>query len=128
MTVQFLTPEWAEALTSAAAQDSAFQAAIAGQQAVFQVTVSDSPAAGDYHMVFQDGTYKVETAPAPGEPDINATLDYATNVAMSRGEFTGQAAALTGRMQVVGNMEKMMGLGKALDLLSVVEKNLSIRY
>jgi hypothetical protein len=47
---------------------------------------------------------------------------------MSSGALNGQAAAMTGRMQVSGNIEKMMSLGKALDLLSSVEKDIDIEY
>lgn len=128
MAVQFLTDAWADALTAAAKEHAAFTAAIAGQHAVFELTVADSPAADVYHMEFSGGSFAVRIGAPAAAADIKAVLDYATNVTMSSGALNGQAAAMTGRMQVSGNMEKMMSLGKALDLLSSVEKDLDIAY
>lgn len=128
MSLQFLSDDWAKALTAAANEHAAFMAAAAGQHAVFEITVVDSPATEVYHMTFSGDSFAVQTGAPASDADIRAKLDYATNVAISQGQLTGQAAAMTGRMEVTGDIEKMMSLGKPLDLLSTVEKNLDISY
>jgi putative sterol carrier protein len=128
MAVHFLTDAWADALTTAANDHAAFTKAVAGQHAIFELTVADSPAADVYHMEFSGDAFAVRIGAPETAADIKAVLDYATNVTMSNGALNGQAAAMTGRMQVSGNMEKMMSLGKALDLLASVEKDIDIVY
>ncbi|NMI00175.1 SCP2 sterol-binding domain-containing protein [Pseudonocardia acidicola] len=128
MPVRFLSDDWAESLTAAASEHAAFMAAAAGQHAIFQLSVPDSPTADIYHMEFSGDSFAVRIGAPAHTADINAKLDYDTNVTISRGQLTGQAAAMTGRMQVTGNIEKMMSLGKALDLLARVEENLDITY
>nr|BAF48502.1 hypothetical protein [Rhodococcus erythropolis] len=128
MPVQFLTDDWAIALTVAANKHEAFKKEAAGQHAIFELTVADSPAADVYHMAFSGDSFAVRLGAPTESADIKAALDYSTNVTMSRGALNGQAAAMTGRMQVSGDMEKMMSLGKALDLLSSVEKDIDITY
>ena len=128
MAVQFLTDAWADALTAAANEHAAFRAAATGQHAIFELAVADSPAADVYHMHFSGDSFAVRIGAPATQADIKAVLDYDTNVTMSNGGLNGQAAAMTGRMQVSGNMEKMMSLGKALDLLSSVEKDIDIAY
>ncbi|WP_214369712.1 SCP2 sterol-binding domain-containing protein [Pseudonocardia sp. H11422] len=128
MPVQFLSDDWAKTLTAAANEHAAFTAAAAGQRAIFELSVADSPAVDVYHMEFSGDSFAVRTGAPTGDADIKAKLDYATNVTISRGQLTGQAAAMTGRMQVTGNIEKMMSLGKALDLLARIEENLDITY
>jgi putative sterol carrier protein len=128
MAVRFLTDAWAAALTTAANEHAAFTAAAAGKHALFELAVADSPAADVYHMDFSGDSFAVRIGASAGPADIKAVLDYDTNVTMSSGALNGQAAAMTGRMQVSGNIEKMMSLGKALDLLASVEKNIDIEY
>ncbi|MHA6792314.1 SCP2 sterol-binding domain-containing protein [Pseudonocardia bannensis] len=128
MPVQFLSDDWAKALTAAASEHAEFMSAASGKHAIFELSVADSPAADVYHMEFSGDSFTVRAGAPTGDSDIKAKLDYATNVTISRGQLTGQAAAMTGRMQVTGNIEKMMSLGKALDLLARVEESLDITY
>jgi putative sterol carrier protein len=128
LAVRFLTEDWATALTTAANEHTAFMAAAAGKHAIFELAVADSPTADVYHMDFSGDSFAVRIGAPAGPADIKAVLDYDTNVTMSSGALNGQAAAMTGRMQVSGNIEKMMSLGKALDLLSSVEKDIDIEY
>lgn len=49
-------------------------------------------------------------------------------VQLSRGELTGQAAAMTGKMKVTGNMAQMMQVGPALDQLARIEAEIGTSY
>jgi putative sterol carrier protein len=128
MTIQFLTDQWASALTSAANGDDGFRAAAAGQQVVLQVGVSSSPWSDEYYMHFDNGQLTVGIGGAPQSHDVDVQMPYETNVALSKGELNGQTAAMTGQMKVHGDMMKMMMIGKAQARLSEIEAGLDIEY
>lgn len=128
MAIQFLTDEWATAVTDAANADEKFRNAAKGHEVVLRVSVSGSPASQDYYMHFSDGSLTVGIGSPPGTPDVEAELSYETNVELSRGALNGQTAAMTGQMKAVGNMMKMMSIGKAQDRLAELESGLDIDY
>jgi putative sterol carrier protein len=128
MAIQFLTDDWATAVTDAANADEKFRAAAKGHDVVLRVSVSQSPASDDYYMHFSDGSLIVGIGSPPRTPDVEAELSYETNVELSRGALNGQTAAMTGQMKAVGNMMKMMSIGKAQDRLAELESGLDIDY
>ena len=128
MAIQFLTDEWATAVTDAANADEKFRTAAKGHDVVLRVSVSGSPASQDYYMHFADGSLIVGIGAPPRTPDVEAELSYETNVELSRGALNGQTAAMTGQMKAVGNMMKMMSIGKAQDRLAELESGLDIDY
>lgn len=128
MTIQFLTEQWAHAVTTAANNDEKFRAAAKGHELVLQVAVSDSPQSSEYYMHFDNGTLDVRIGLAPSTPDVRAELTYETNVALSKGELNGQTAAMTGRMKAEGDMLKMMSVAKAQDRLAQIESALDLAY
>lgn len=128
MAIQFLTDDWATAVTDAANADEKFRTAAKGHDVVLSVSVSQSPANDDYYMHFSDGSLIVGIGSPPRTPDVEAELSYETNVELSRGALNGQTAAMTGQMKAVGNMMKMMSIGKAQDRLAELESGLDIDY
>ncbi|AEV73684.1 MULTISPECIES: SCP2 sterol-binding domain-containing protein [Mycobacteriaceae] len=128
MAIQFLTDDWATAVTDAANADERFRIAAKGHDVVLRVSVSQSPASDDYYMHFSDGSLIVGIGSPPRTPDVEAELSYETNVELSRGALNGQTAAMTGQMKAVGNMMKMMSIGKAQDRLAELESGLDIDY
>lgn len=131
MAIQFLTDDWATAVTDAANADERFRIAAKGHDVVLRVSVSQSPASDDYYMHFSDGSLIVGIgSPPPRTPDVEAELSYETNVELSRGgALNGQTATMTGQMKAVGNMMKMMSIGKkAQDRLAELESGLDIDY
>ena len=128
MAIQFLTDDWATAVTDAANSDEKFRIAAKGHDVVLRVSVSQSPASDDYYMHFSDGSLIVGIGSPPRTPDVEAELSYETNVELSRGALNGQTAAMTGQMKAVGNMMKMMSIGKAQDRLAELESGLDIDY
>jgi putative sterol carrier protein len=128
MVIQFLTDEWANAVTAAANSDDAFRAAAKGHDVLMHVSVSGSPWSEEYYMHFSDGSLAVGIGGAPRGPDVEAEVSYETNVELSKGSLNGQTAAMTGQMKVVGDMMKMMTISKAQDRLSELESALTIEY
>ncbi|ARV80198.1 SCP2 sterol-binding domain-containing protein [Mycobacterium sp. 050128] len=128
MAIEFLTDEWAKAVTAAANSDEKFRNAAKEHDVVLRVSVSGSPSSAEYYMHFDDGSLTVGIGTPPRTPDVEAELSYETNVELSRGALNGQTAAMTGQMKVVGNMMKMMSIGKAQDRLSELESSLDIEF
>lgn len=126
--VKFLTDEWAKRLSEACNADAKFTKASKGTDAVFQINVAGSPEAASFTMIWANGEVEVATGPAPAAPDVNLDLDYATMVELSKGTINGPQAVASGRMKAEGNMEKMFGLGKAMDMLPTIEAGIGLEY
>ncbi|MGH9128891.1 MAG: SCP2 sterol-binding domain-containing protein [Acidimicrobiales bacterium] len=105
---RFLSPEWMDELTRAAAGDD--DLATAGPLVLQQVVTSHpgEPAEpGDgattiYALCFGDGRLRV----LPGgvaRPDVTMITDYETAAAVNRGDLSPQAALLAGRVRVRGD-------------------------
>ena len=78
-------------------------------------------------MEWGGGNVHVTTGHRDGA-DVNLELDYPTMVELSKGTMNGPQAVATGRMKAAGNMEKMFHLGKAMDLLPVIEAGIGLDY
>ena len=106
---KFLTTEWLDALTETVNTNESFKAAIASVDLTLQFEVTDAPEGteGTYHLAIADGGLVAGAGPAD-EPDATISNDYATAVAISKGELNVQMAFMTGKMKVSGNMAKIM--------------------
>ena len=106
--VRFLSPEWIEALDSAARE----AVVPAGVQLTIQQIVTD----GDevrYHLVLNDGRLRVH----PGEAanaDVTLVQTRDVAVALSRGEINAQQALEAGRLKLRGDIGHLARQGKAL--------------
>ena len=127
MGVKFLTDDWAKALTEACNANPKFAKACKGVVATFQIDVGASPESDGFTMEWNNGTVHVTTGHRAGA-DVNLELDYPTMVELSKGTMNGPLAVATGRMKAAGNMEKMFSLGKAMDLLPVIEAGIGLDY
>ena len=127
MGVKFLTDDWAKALTEACNANAKFTKASKGITATFQINVNDSPEAGGFTMQW-DGSGVTVTAGSRDDADVNLELEYPTMVELSKGTMNGPQAVASGRMKAAGNMEKMFLLGKAMDLLPVIEAGIGLDY
>lgn len=108
--VAFLSPEWIDALDAAARTDAGLAARTAGIRLVVQQTVTG--AAGDgsdvvYHVAIDDGSVRVAAGPAP-DATLRLTLDRATAWAVASGTASAQAAFMTGRLQVGGDLRELV--------------------
>jgi putative sterol carrier protein len=116
---RFLSNEWLDALASAAAGSVALREA-SSRQLVIEQTVRNSPA-GDvtYCVVVADGAVAVRTDDAP-KADVTFVTDYATAVAINRGELSAQAAFLRGQLRVGGDVAELSRNADVLALLDDV--------
>ena len=127
MGVKFLTDDWAKALTEACNANAKFTKASKGVTATFQIIVNESPEADGFTMQW-DGSGVTVTTGSRDDADVNLELEYPTMVELSKGTMNGPQAVASGRMKAAGNMEKMFLLGKAMDLLPVIEAGIGLDY
>lgn len=125
--VRFLTEEWAQKMSEAAGTNDEVKQATKGQQVVMQIEVTGSPDLQHYYIEFNDGSMAFRPGTADS-PDLNAQVSYETNLALSKGELTGQTASMTGKMKVTGDMMKMMNVGKALDHWPTLAHDIGTEY
>ena len=127
MGVKFLSDDWAKALTEACNANAKFTKASKGIAATFQINVNGSPEANGFTMQW-DGKGVTVTTGQRDDADVNLELEYPTMVELSKGTINGPQAVATGKMKAAGNMEKMFHLGKAMDLLPVIEAGIGLDY
>ncbi len=116
----FLSDQWIAALASACDADRDSGAAnpdATGERLVIEPTVRDVPGQGEvrYRVSFDASGCAVE-AVGPDGPGAHVRLetDYATAVALARGEMNAQAALAVGRLRVVGDVARLTAHAGAL--------------
>ena len=114
---EFLSPEWLEEL-DAAARASALTAASGGEPLALALEVRGSPY-GDvrYHVVVEASETRVHQGVSDA-PALTLVTDYATAVALHRGEINAQSAVNAGAVQVHGGL---VGLVRHAELLAAID-------
>ena len=104
---RFLSPAWLAALNEAAAGDEA-RAATAGLSLTLQQRVTGGPD-GDvaYALRIDRGTVEVTPGEDPGA-DAAFSQDWATAVAVARGELPAATAFVAGRIKVAGRLDALL--------------------
>lgn len=128
MAVKFLTDEYLKEVEARLNGHEGFQTAAKGQAAKLQQEITGTPL-GDVRYWFQLEGGKV----AIGSGDLEsaeATIsqNYETAVAMSKGETTGQAAFMQGKLKISGNLMKMMQLQAVFNAMPQALADLEIEY
>jgi putative sterol carrier protein len=106
--VKFLSEEWIDALNAALAASDGFKAASSGVDMSLVFDVSDCPT-GDvtYSLTVADGSADA-TLGEVADPDVSISAKYQTAVGIARGELNTQAAFMTGKLKVSGNLAKLL--------------------
>ncbi len=117
---RFLSPEWIDEASAAAASSPELTEAAAGVHLVVQQMVTGGPD-GDvaYVVSIDDGRVSLRA----GEDDaaeVTFTLDWDTAVAMATGSFGAQDAFTTGRLRLGGDVGGLLRHGPALAGLDTV--------
>lgn len=116
---RFLSPEWMNDLTRAAAGDPALGAAASGVSLCLQQVVRHPDGTLTTYALRIDGGV-VEVVPGHAEhPDVTLSEDYATAVALALGELSPQAALLAGRVVARGDPGALVAGQAALALAQV---------
>ena len=128
MAVKFLTEDWIDAVNGAMSADEGFQAAIANAEIGLQFVVPDSPA-GEiaYSISVGEGAARAAMGVLEGA-DAVIKQGYETAVAISKGDLNTQAAFISGKLKVEGNLAKLMANQGALTKLADALSGLDIEY
>ena len=86
MPVQFLSPEWTEALEKRLNASDAFRAAASTANVTIQNVIETPDGAKRYWMRFEGGSIKLEAGDAE-KADATIEQDYATAVALAKSEL-----------------------------------------
>lgn len=110
----FLSDEWIEEASAAAASDQGLRASTAGVALRVQQVVTDG-INGDvaYVVAIDDGSVFLR-AGTEEACDVTITLDRATAVAMATGALGAQEAFTTGRLLLRGDVAVLLRHGPAL--------------
>jgi putative sterol carrier protein len=125
--VQFLSQEWADALTTALNGDEAFRQAAAGQTVALQQVITRPEGDVRYWTRLDDGVIAfgigdLDTA------DATITQSYETAVGLARREINAVMAFMTGKIKVAGDMGRLMALQGVLSKLADVMGALDVDY
>lgn len=128
MAVQFLSEDWAKAVTDALNGHPGFKSAMGSSDLAIQFNTTEAPQ-GDiaYHLTTTAGTAKLELGELP-DPDVTINQNYETATAISRGDLNTQTAFMTGKIKVSGNLAKLMMHQRAITEWGAAIRGLEVDY
>lgn len=127
MAIPFLSDAWVAEVARRVSADERFTAALAGIRATLRQVVTTPDGERGYWIRIADGTVEVGGGD-PGAVDVTVTQDYATAVAMARGELNPVAAFMTGKLRVDGSMGVLMKLQPAVSALPGALAGMDVEY
>ncbi|MDH3538489.1 MAG: SCP2 sterol-binding domain-containing protein [Acidimicrobiia bacterium] len=128
MSVKFLSEDWLTAANEALAGSAGYQAATSTTDLTLQFVVTDTPDGDvEYHVVMANGATTF-TAGAVEGADATIRNNHETAMAVSKGDLNTQAAFISGKLKVEGNLAKIMMNQSALTALADGLKDLDIEY
>ncbi len=128
MAVQFLSPEWAQAVTDALNSHPGFKSAMGSSQLTLQFNTTEAPQGEvSYYMRTAAGQAEVALGQA-GDADVTINQNYDTATAISKGELNTQTAFMTGKIKVAGNLAKLMMHQKAIGEWGSAIKGVEVEY
>jgi hypothetical protein len=120
---RFLSPDWFAEVARDAPSPLGAPAPETGQLVLEQVVHGTPDGEVRYRVVVGAGAAYIQAPLAtnpnggPVTPDLTIACDWATAVAMARGELSAQAALMAGRLRVRGNLARLSG--RAPDLVGL---------
>lgn len=128
MGIAFLSDEYLSEVEGRLNTHDGFQTAAKGQAAKLQQVVTGAPQ-GDVHygFVLDGGKVQVTRGDIDG-PEATIAQGYETAVAMSKGELTGQAAFMQGKLKITGNLMKMMQLQNVFAAMPTALQGMDVDY
>ena len=128
MAVKFMSDEYLKEVETRLNSHEGFQSAAKGQSAKLQQEITGAPE-GDVRYWWQIDNGKASLGRGDLEgAEATMTQNYETAVAMSKGEITGQAAFMQGKMKISGNLMKMMQLQAAFQQMGSALQDMEIEY
>jgi putative sterol carrier protein len=128
MAVKFLSDDWLDAATQTLAADVDYQAATATTDLKLQFVVADAPGGDvEYGVTMANGATSFAAGSLDGA-DATIRNNHDTAMAISKGDLNTQAAFISGKLKVEGNLAKIMMNQSALTALAAALKDMDIEY
>lgn len=128
MAVKFLSPEWAEAVKSALNASEEFRTAATNQQATIQQIITTAEGGETmYWIKISDGAIDLGVGNVE-VPEATIKQSYETAVALANGELNAVTGYMTGKINIMGNMGKLLGLQGALAQLPIAMRSIDTEY
>jgi len=127
VSLRFLSPEWADALTSAVNAGDAFAQAAGAQRERIQQVITSADGETRYWTTIEGGAIAMGMGDLEA-PDATITQSYDTAVALARRELSPVTGFMMGKIRVEGNMGLLMGLAGALGKLADAMAELDVQY
>jgi putative sterol carrier protein len=127
VSLTFLSPEWAGALTEAVNANGEFAAAAGSQHARIQQVITTTDGEKRYWTTIGEGKISMGMGDLEG-PDATIRQSYETAVALAKRELSPVTGFMMGKIKVEGNMGMLMGLAGALGKLADTMATLDVAY
>jgi putative sterol carrier protein len=127
VSLTFLSPEWADALTEAVNANGEFATAAGSQHARIQQVITTTDGEKRYWTTIEDGKIAMGMGDLDG-PDATIRQSYETAVALAKRELSPVTGFMMGKIKVEGNMGMLMGLAGALGKLADTMATLDVAY
>ncbi len=128
MAVQFLSDEWAQAVTDALNSHPGFKSSMGSAELTIQFKTTDTPDGEvDYYMNTSGGEAQLGMGET-SDPDVTIAQNYDTATAISKGDLNTQTAFMTGKIKVSGNLAKLMMHQRAIGEWGSAVKGLDVTY
>ena len=127
MPVQFLSSGWTEELEKRLNASETFRAAASAANVTIQNVIETPDGAKRYWMRFEGGSVELEAGDAD-KADATIEQDYATAVALAKGELNPVSAFMTGKIRINGSMMLLMQLQGALSELAKEMQEIDVDY
>jgi putative sterol carrier protein len=128
MAVKFLSDEWLSEVETRLNASDGFATAAKGQAARLQQQIAGVPGGDVGYGFVLDGGKVALTKGEIDNPEATISQDYATAVAMSKQEITGQQAFMQGKLKVSGNLMKIMQLQGAFTAMPQALEGFEVEY
>jgi putative sterol carrier protein len=127
VSLTFLSPEWADALTKAVNGNGGFAAAAGSQHARIQQVITTPDGETRYWTTIEGGSIAMGMGDLDA-PDATVRQSYETAVALAKRELSPVTGFMMGKIKVEGNMGMLMGLAGALGKLADTMAELDVQY
>lgn len=125
---RFLSSEWTAELRDRLKASRDVTAETEGMDITIQQIITGTPEGETkYWTKFSDGTIDAQLGET-SDPDITITQDYDTAAELSRNELRAQAAFMQGRLNVKGNMGKLLQNQAVLQVMGPVMATIETEY
>lgn len=109
--MEFLSPEWCDALDHEARASDELREACRGLDLTIEQEIlaeDDASETTRYTVIFADGEVRFRFGPHP-DPDVTFVQDRRVAEQMSRGETNAQHAFMLGKLRVRGDLPRLVG-------------------